>query len=76
MRPLSFRGRITLALLSQRPILMVGDLEQVRDTTRRATAVERLATISKRFTVVVGVTNALDVSEHDLHEHHIATGGN
>ena len=71
-----FLLRITLALLSQRPILMVGDLEQVRDTTRRATAVERLATISKRFTVVVGVTNALDVSEHDLHEHHIATGGN
>jgi ABC-type cobalamin/Fe3+-siderophores transport system ATPase subunit len=71
-----FLLRITLALLSQRPILFVGDLEQVRDIARRAVAVERLAAISKRFTVVVGVTNALDDSEHDLHEHHIATGGN
>jgi hypothetical protein len=69
--------RITLALLSNRPILVVGDLEQVRDISRRAIAVERLAAISKRFTVVVGVTNPLGAgaSEHDLHEHHFPTGG-
>jgi ABC-type cobalamin/Fe3+-siderophores transport system ATPase subunit len=54
-----FLLRITLALLSQRPILVVGDLEQVRDISRRATAVERLAAISERFTVVVGVTNPI-----------------
>jgi hypothetical protein len=72
-----FLLRITLALLSQRPILMVGDLEQVRDIARRAIAVERLATIAAERTVVVGVTNPLgaDASEHDLHEHHISTGG-
>ena len=61
-----FLLRITLALLSQRPILFVGDLEQVRDIARRAIAVERLTAISKRFTVVAGVTNPLNV----------ATGGN
>jgi hypothetical protein len=73
-----FLLRITLALLSKRPILMVGDLEQVRDISRRAIAVERLGAISAERTVVVGVTNALgdDASEHDLHEHHIPTGGN
>jgi hypothetical protein len=73
-----FLLRITLALLSSRPIVIVGDIEQVRDITRRAIAVERLAAISKQFTVVVGVTNTLGAngSEHDLHEHHIPTGGN
>jgi hypothetical protein len=71
-----FLLRITLALLSQRPILMVGDLEQVRDIARRAIAVERLTAISAERTVVVGVTNTLDASAPDLHEHHIPTGGN
>jgi hypothetical protein len=69
-----FLLRITLALLSQRPILMVGDLEQVRDFSRRAIAVERLATIAERFTVVVGVTNALGDGAPE-HEHHNPTGG-
>jgi hypothetical protein len=54
-----FLLRITLALLSGRPILVVGDLEQVRDIARRAVAVERLRAISERFTVVVGVTNPI-----------------
>ncbi|OBF27821.1 hypothetical protein A5724_29945 [Mycobacterium sp. ACS1612] len=54
-----FLLRITLALLSRRPILFVGDLEQVRDIARRAVAVERLEAIAERFTVVVGVTNPL-----------------
>jgi hypothetical protein len=54
-----FLLRITLALLSQRPILIVGDLEQVRDIARRAVAVERLRAISERFTVVVGVTDPI-----------------
>jgi hypothetical protein len=72
-----FLLRITLAVLSNRPILVVGDLEQVRDFARRAVAVERLAAISNRFTVVVGVTNPLgaDAADHDLHEHLIPTGG-
>ena len=34
-----FLLRITLALFSNRPILVVGDLEQVRDNSRRAIAV-------------------------------------
>jgi hypothetical protein len=67
-----FLLRITLALLSQRPILVVGDLEQVRDISRRAIAVDRLAAISQRFTVVVGVTNPLGA---DATEHPILTGG-
>jgi hypothetical protein len=72
-----FLLRITLALLSNRPILMVGDLEQVRDTARRAVAVERLGVIATRFTVIVGVTNPLgaDAPDHDLHDHRIPTGG-
>jgi ABC-type multidrug transport system ATPase subunit len=66
-----FLLRITLALLSNRPILVVGDLEQVRDNARRAIAVERLGAIAKQRTVVVGVTNPLgtDAPDHELHDH-------
>ncbi len=71
-----FLLRITLALLSNRPILVVGDLEQVRDTSRRAIAVDRLASIAARRTVVVGVTNPLgpDSPDHDLHDLRTPTG--
>ncbi len=71
-----FLLRITLALFSDRPILVVGDLEQVRDNTRRAIAVERLGAIATQRTVVVGVTNPLgtDAPEHDLHDHRTLTG--
>ncbi|BBX42610.1 hypothetical protein [Mycobacterium simiae] len=65
-----FLLRITLALLSNRPILVVGDLEQVRDNSRRAIAVQRLGVIANQRTVVVGVTNPLgtDAPEHELHD--------
>lgn len=65
-----FLLRITLALLSSRPIVVIGDLEQVRDTSRRAIAVQRLGAIAERYTVVVGVTNRLgdDAPEHSLHD--------
>jgi hypothetical protein len=71
-----FLLRITLALLSNRPILVVGDLEQVRDNSRRAIAVQRLGVIAKQRTVVVGVTNPLgaDAPEHELHDHRVLTG--
>jgi ABC-type cobalamin/Fe3+-siderophores transport system ATPase subunit len=71
-----FLLRITLALLSSRPILVVGDLEQVRDNSRRAIAVERLGAIAERRTVVVGVTNPLgpDAPDHELHDHRSLTG--
>lgn len=71
-----FLLRITLALLSNRPILVVGDLEQVRDVSRRAVAVERLGVIAAQRTVIVGVTNPLgaDAPEHDLHDHRMLTG--
>lgn len=71
-----FLLRITLALLSDRPILVVGDLEQVRDNARRALAVERLGVIAENRTVIVGVTNPLgaDAPVHDLHDHRILTG--
>lgn len=71
-----FLLRITLALFSNRPILVVGDLEQVRDNVRRAVAVERLGAIATQRTVVVGVTNPLgaDAPVHDLHDHRILTG--
>lgn len=71
-----FLLRVTLSLFSNRPILVVGDLEQVRDNTRRATAIERLAAIARQRTVVVGVTNPLgiDAPAHDLHDHRILTG--
>jgi hypothetical protein len=65
-----------LALLSNRPILVVGDLEQIRDDSRRAVAVERLGTIAAQRTVVVGVTNPLgaDAPDHELHDHRTLTG--
>ena len=68
-----FLLRITLALLSERPILVVGDLEQVRDNSQRALAVERLGAIAQPRTVVVGVTNPLgiDAPDHGLHDHRI-----
>jgi ABC-type Mn2+/Zn2+ transport system ATPase subunit len=71
-----FLLRITLALFSNRPILVVGDLEQVRDNSRRTIAVERLGAIATQRTVVVGVTNPLgtDAPEHDLHDHRTLTG--
>lgn len=70
-----FLLRITLALFSDRPILVIGDLEQVRDNARRAIAVERLGSIAKQRTVVVGVTNPLgaDAPEHDIHDHRSVT---
>ncbi|OBA63249.1 hypothetical protein A5647_05320 [Mycobacterium sp. 1100029.7] len=72
-----FLLRITLALLSDRPILVVGDLEQVRDNARRAIAAERLGALAKQRTVVVGVTNPLgtDAPDHELHDHRILTEG-
>jgi ABC-type Mn2+/Zn2+ transport system ATPase subunit len=71
-----FLLRITLALFSNRPILVVGDLEQVRDNSRRTIAVERLGAIAAQRTVVVGVTNPLGAGApvHDLHDHRILTG--
>jgi hypothetical protein len=71
-----FLLRITLALLSNRPILVVGDLEQVRDTSRRAVAVDRLGAIATQRTVVVGVTNPLgaDAPEHHLHDRRTPAG--
>src|SRR5271156_3164568 len=72
-----FLLRITLALLSNRPVLVVGDLEQVRDNSRRAIAVDRLGAIATQRTVVVGVTNPLgvDAPDHELHDHRILTEG-
>ncbi|BBX48776.1 hypothetical protein GCM10009641_01780 [Mycobacterium cookii] len=66
-----FLLRITLATLSKRPILVVGDLEQVRDNARRQIAVDRLGAIAAQRTVVVGVTNPLgtDAPDHELHDH-------
>jgi hypothetical protein len=73
-----FLMRITLALLSNRPILVVGDLEQVRDNSRRALAVQRLGAIAERRTVIVGVTNPLGIEapDHHLHDHRILNGEN
>lgn len=70
-----FLLRITLALFSNRPILVVGDLEQVRDNARRQMAVERLGAIAAERSVVVGVTNPLggDAPDHHLHDHRILT---
>jgi len=72
-----FLLRITLATLSHRPILVVGDLEQVRDNARRAIAVERLGALAEKCTVVVGVTNPLgnDAPEHELHDHRTVVKG-
>lgn len=72
----SFLLRVTLAMASKRPILVVGDLEQVRDNDRRDLAVERLGALAEHHTVVVGVTNPLGSGAplHDLHDHRILTG--
>jgi ABC-type multidrug transport system ATPase subunit len=72
-----FLLRITLATLLNRPILVVGDLEQVRDNARRAIAVERLGELATQCTVVIGVTNPLgtDAPDHELHDHRILTEG-
>jgi ABC-type cobalamin/Fe3+-siderophores transport system ATPase subunit len=72
-----FLLRIALATMSNRPILVVGDLEQVRDIARRATAVDRLGALAAKRTVVVGVTNPLGAQapDHELHDHRILTEG-
>ena len=72
-----FLLRITLATLSNRPILVVGDLEQVRDNARRAIAVDRLGALAAQCTVVVGVTNPLGAQapDHELHDHRTLTEG-
>lgn len=71
-----FLLRITLALMSDRPILVVGDLEQVRDNSRRSVAVDRLGAIATGRSVVVGVTNPLgaDAPDHELHDYRTLTG--
>ncbi|WP_158636194.1 hypothetical protein [Tsukamurella sputi] len=70
-----FLLRITLALLGNRPILVVGDLEQVRDNPGRAEAVQRLGAIAERYTVIVGVTNPLGGTAplHTLHDRRALT---
>lgn len=62
--------RVTLALLSNRPVLFVSDLEQVRDDHERAQAVERLHAIAGSYTVVIGATNPLgpNAPSHTLHD--------
>ncbi len=72
-----FLLQITLATLSNRPILVVGDLEQVRDNSRRAIAVDRLGAIATQRTVLVGVTNPLGANapDHELHDQRILTEG-
>lgn len=69
-----FLLRITLASLSDRPVLVVGDLEQVRDDERRSVAVDRLGVIAAKRMVVVGVTNPLgaDAPEHELHDYRVS----
>ncbi|KXP03253.1 hypothetical protein [Tsukamurella pseudospumae] len=70
-----FLLRITLALLSNHPILIVGDLEQVRDNPGRADAVQRLGAIAEQYTVIVGVTNPLGgiAPQHTLHDRRALT---
>jgi len=65
----TFLLQIALALCSNRPVLVVGDLEQVRDNGRRAQAVQRLGAIAADRLVVVGVTNSLgdEAPEHAVH---------
>ncbi len=72
-----FLLRISLATMSNRPILVVGDLEQVRDNARRAIAVDRLGALAATRTVVVGVTNPLGAQapDHELHDQRILTEG-
>ncbi len=71
-----FLLRITLALLGNRPILVVGDLEQVRDNPGRAEAIQRLGAVATRYTVIVGVTNPLGGTAplHTLHDRRALTG--
>jgi hypothetical protein len=73
-----FLLRITLATLSKRPILVIGDLEQVRDNARRDIAVDRLGAIAAHRTVVVGVTNPLgsEAPDHELHDQRTQSEGN
>ncbi|GAY15541.1 hypothetical protein [Mycobacterium sp. shizuoka-1] len=70
----TFLLQIALALCSDRPVLVVGDLEQVRDNARRAQAAQRLGVIAADRLVVVGVTNSLgdEAPEHDVHIPNIA----
>ena len=70
----TFLLQIALALCSDRPVLVVGDLEQVRDNGRRAQAVQRLGAIADERLVVVGVTNSLgeQAPEHEVHIPNIA----
>ncbi|WP_428343229.1 hypothetical protein [Mycobacterium sp.] len=72
-----FLLRISLATMSNRPILVVGDLEQVRDNARRAIAVDRLGALAAKRTVVVGVTNPLGAQapDHELHDQRSQTEG-
>ncbi len=64
-----FLLQIALALYSERPVLVVGDLEQVRDNGRRSQAAQRLGAIAADHLVVVGVTNSLgdQAPEHEVH---------
>ncbi|QEN15389.1 hypothetical protein ACRDU6_24290 [Mycolicibacterium sp. ELW1] len=70
----TFLVQIALALCSDRPVLVVGDLEQVRDNERRAQAVQRLGALAADRMVVVGVTNSLgdQAPEHEVHIPNIA----
>jgi hypothetical protein len=72
-----FLLRVTLALMSERDVLIVGDLEQVRDQEQRAMAVDRLAALAAQRTVVVGVTNPLGSTpvQHHLHDVRALMGG-
>ena len=65
----TFLLQIALALCSDRPVLVVGDLEQVRDSGRRAQAVQRLGALAADRLVIVGVTNSLgdEAPEHEIH---------
>lgn len=64
-----FLLQIALALYADRPVMVVGDLEQVRDSGRRSQAVQRLGAIAADRLVVVGVTNSLgdEAPEHEVH---------
>lgn len=65
----TFLLQVALALCSDRPVLVVGDLEQVRDSGRRAQAAQRLGALAADRLVVVGVTNSLGdaAPEHEVH---------
>ncbi|AQT80203.1 hypothetical protein B1R94_14430 [Mycolicibacterium litorale] len=72
-----FLLRVTLALFSERSLLVVGDLEHVRDNAQRELAAQRLSAIAQDRTVVVGLTNPLaaDAPEHVLHDLRGLMGG-